>query len=215
VISLRNTLAGTNLKFPLAWHDLSIDARDLDASIEASLVMSLYDCAAKHAVSANSAVVWTLRLGIPTFGPANDSPAIRLEQRVLLLKTEPGYGLGDLRVAEDLSRRVTSVGGERLASRCVAVTKDEDIITSTERIREDGARLDNNLRVMAGSLAGGAAIKVPFRKLRGRRDRAVEGPGLAADVLPRTTDPDVLGNDLTALVQISVAMPAAGFAGGR
>lgn len=41
VITHGNTLAGTDLEFPLRRHDLSIDAADVDACIETGTVVSL------------------------------------------------------------------------------------------------------------------------------------------------------------------------------
>ena len=46
LISGRNSDAGTNLEFPLSGHDLCVDSRDLNSSVEASLVVIFCDLSA-------------------------------------------------------------------------------------------------------------------------------------------------------------------------
>mmetsp|Transcript_43905 Transcript_43905/g.110679 ORF Transcript_43905/g.110679 Transcript_43905/m.110679 type:complete len:229 (+) Transcript_43905:48-734(+) len=70
VISGLDALTGTDLELPLARHDLSIDARDLDASIHAGAVVRLHDVATEHVVGTNSAVVGALGTRVAILGPS-------------------------------------------------------------------------------------------------------------------------------------------------
>ena len=88
-----DTLTGADLEFPLRGHDFRVDTRDLDTGIQAGLVVSFYDITAIDLVGADTAVVWPLRSREPVFGPAI-GPAVRAEEGVLLLQTEPGLVLG-------------------------------------------------------------------------------------------------------------------------
>lgn len=42
---------------------------------------------------------------------------------------------------------------------------DEDVVTTTERIGEDGNRAEVDVRVIAGSLTARGAVEIPFGKL--------------------------------------------------
>ena len=53
VVTNRDTLAGANLKFPLAWHNFRVRARNFDSSKEASFVVHISDCTAKADVGAD------------------------------------------------------------------------------------------------------------------------------------------------------------------
>ncbi len=70
VVSDINTKAGTNLVFPLSRHHFSVDTSDLNASIEASAVVSLNQGSSESFVSTSTAVVGTLGSGETTLGPS-------------------------------------------------------------------------------------------------------------------------------------------------
>lgn len=93
LITHLNTLAGTNLEFPLGGHNLSIGTGDVDAGIQASLVMRINDVTAHNPAGANTAVVRTLRSRETILRPAI-GPVLHVEESVLLLKTKPGLVLG-------------------------------------------------------------------------------------------------------------------------
>ena len=84
----------------------------------------------------STAVVWALRSGETAFWPAEWS-AIHVEQSVLLLQTEPrDVVLGQI---HDLLRVVAVVGPVRGAVIVVALREDEDVVTATEGVLEDGS----------------------------------------------------------------------------
>ncbi len=65
-----NPLTWSNLVLPLGRHDLSIDARDVDAGKVAGLQMRLHDVASNGRAGASRAVVWALGAREPALGPA-------------------------------------------------------------------------------------------------------------------------------------------------
>ena len=159
-------------------HDLGVGARDLDAGVETSLVVGVHDVSANHAAGADTAVVGTLRSRVAVGGPAKRS-VVNVEHGVLLLETEPGLLVGDL--GHDLVALVTVVRLVRGAIVVVAFGKDNDVVTTTERVGvvSDGAEVD--IRVAARGLVGGRTVKVPLLEVLKRLDGAIEGGGLAAD----------------------------------
>ena len=54
---------GSVVVFHLSWHDLPVDATDVDASIQASLVVGVNYVAPERLVSADTAVKRTLNIG--------------------------------------------------------------------------------------------------------------------------------------------------------
>lgn len=59
--------------------------------------------------------------------------------------------------------------------RLTGLAHDDDVVATAERIREEGARAEEDIRVRALGLAGRRSIKVPLLQLVKRLDRAVEG----------------------------------------
>ena len=56
-----NSKARTNLILPLAWHDLTVSSGNLNASEEASLVVSIHDSSTVTNVGTDGAVIRSLR----------------------------------------------------------------------------------------------------------------------------------------------------------
>lgn len=195
-----NSLAGTDLVLPLSRHDLGIDTGDVDTSVQTGLVVSLDDITAVHLASSDTAVVGSLGTGEATLGPAI-WPAIRAEKSVLLLETEPEVLVG--MSAHQASSLVAVVVLVRSAVVVPGLAQDEDVVAQTERIREEGAGTQVDVGVVAGRLAGGRAVKVPFGQVLDVGHFLSDGLGLGAD-LADGVDPDVLGHDLAALRQIEV-----------
>lgn len=86
-----NALTGSDLELPLGWHDLRVDARDLDAGVQAGLVMRLDDVAAIHLAGTDTAVIrplWTWEAAHRPLGPSVGCIFV-LHQGVFLLQTEP------------------------------------------------------------------------------------------------------------------------------
>lgn len=87
-----DTSAWSNLELPLAWHDLCVCTRDVDTSVETSLVVSIGNSSSKAYVGSDRAVVWTLRTWIPIRGPSKwmSVELVMLGQEgVLLLNAKP------------------------------------------------------------------------------------------------------------------------------
>jgi hypothetical protein len=70
VVTQLNTLARTNLEFPLSWHNLGVGTRDLDTGEQASLVVRLDDVSAVDLASTNTTVVWALWTWETSNGPS-------------------------------------------------------------------------------------------------------------------------------------------------
>lgn len=154
-----DTLAGANLKFPLTGHDLRIDTRNINASIQASLVMRLDNISAVDLACANTTVIRSLRTWETALGPAI-WPTIRTQESVFLLETEPEVAFG-VRVHQSLGL-MTVVELVWASIRVPGLAKNEDVVTATERVwvRRDGSDVD--VRVIAWRLASRRAVKVPF-----------------------------------------------------
>lgn len=124
--------------------------------------MSLDDVTAVDLAGTDTAVVGTLGTGETTTGPAV-GPAVSAEESVLLLETEPELLLGvGLHQAGSLVAEVELVGA---AIGVPGLAEDEDVITLTERIGEDGAGAEVDIGVVAGGLAGGGTVEVPLGEL--------------------------------------------------
>ena len=78
------------MEFPLAWHDLGVGARDLEAGFDAPVGVKLDKIATGDLKCADTAVVRTLWAREATWRKAVWPLALRVEQRVLLLEPEPG-----------------------------------------------------------------------------------------------------------------------------
>lgn len=164
VVTHLNAGAGADLELPLSRHDLSVGARDLDAGVQAGLVVGLDDVTADNLASTNTAVVRTLRSRETALGPAVRL-VVHVEESVLLLETEPGlvFGVG-LHELSGLMAVVELVGG---AIRHPALRENQDVGDTTEGVREDsdGAKVD--VRVVTGRLLRGGAVEVPHGKVLG------------------------------------------------
>ena len=64
------TFTWSDLELPLSRHDLSVSTRDLDASIQASSVVSFDNIATVDVVVSNGAVVWALWSGVTLLWPS-------------------------------------------------------------------------------------------------------------------------------------------------
>ena len=56
-----NALTWSDLKLPLSGHDFSVDARNLDTSVQASFVVGLDDVSTVDLGGTNTAIIRTLR----------------------------------------------------------------------------------------------------------------------------------------------------------
>lgn len=155
-----DALARTDLEFPLRWHHLGVDTRDLQASVQACLVMGLDNVSTEDLARADTAVVWSLRSWVSALGPAV-WPSICVEDSVFLLQTKPGlmFGMGFHQPLTFMAI-IEFVGA---SIRIPGFGHNQDVVATTERIGEDGAGANVDIGVLAGSLAGGRTIEVPFR----------------------------------------------------
>lgn len=162
VVTHLDTLARTNLVLPLSGHDLGVDTGDVDAGVQAGLVVSLNDVTAVDLAGSDTTVVRTLRTGETTLGPAV-WPSVMTKEGVFLLKTEPEVLVGMcLHQLSSLVAVVELVGG---AIGVPGLTEDKDVISLAEGVREDSNGADIDIGVVAGCLTGRGTVKVPFGEL--------------------------------------------------
>ena len=89
MISHFDSLAGTDLEFPLRWHNFGVDTADLDSGVQAGLVVGFYDIPGVDLAGSDTAVVWALWAGEAASWPSVGSVE-GVEKSVFLLETEPG-----------------------------------------------------------------------------------------------------------------------------
>jgi hypothetical protein len=85
VVAHLDTLARADLELPLRRHHLGVDARDVDAGVQAGAVVCLDEVAGKHPAGTDTAVVRALGTGETTLGPAI---------RTVILRCVSAKGLG-------------------------------------------------------------------------------------------------------------------------
>lgn len=154
-----NTIARTNLEFPLSWHNLGVGTGDLDTGIQTSLVMSLDDISAENLASTNTTIVWTLRTWEAIYWPSVRSVR-HIKESIFLLQTEPWLmGLVGLHEFGSLMTVVELVWG---SIGIPALSQDQDIWGTTEWIWEDCNGAEVNIRVVTGGLTSWATVEVPF-----------------------------------------------------
>lgn len=169
LITHGDTLARTDLEFPLRGHDLSVDSADSDASVEASTVVSLDEVTSKDLASTlrnmarsvmklpritkkkltSTTVVRSLRTWETTFRPSVRS-AIQSEDGVLLFETKPGNMLlGRIHHFLGIMTVIGLVGGSIVV---VSLGKDDDIVSTTEGVLENPGRSEVCVGVVTRSL---------------------------------------------------------------
>ena len=122
------------MEFPLSGHDFCIDTRNLDTSVQTSLVVSLNDISAVDLASSYTTVVWSLRAWETLLGPAIRS-AVKTKEGVFLLQTKPWLLLGiGLHEPGAVMTVVELVG---CAIVVPTLAEYEDVIAATEGIGED------------------------------------------------------------------------------
>jgi hypothetical protein len=60
LVAARDADGRANLELPLPWHDLPVDAADVDAGVEAGLVVRVHDVPPVGFVRSGGTVVWSL-----------------------------------------------------------------------------------------------------------------------------------------------------------
>ena len=110
----------------------------------------------------STAVVRALRAGESVFRPTVWG-TVDVEQGVLLLKTEPGFVI--LGEVHDLGGMVTVVGLVGSAVVVVTLGEDEDVVTLTEGILEDGSGPQVDIGVATRGLVGGRTVEIPDTQL--------------------------------------------------
>jgi hypothetical protein len=145
-----DTLAGSNLVFPLRGHDFSVDAGDVDTGKQTGSVVSFDNVTAVDLAGTHTTVVGTLSARVTSLRPTI-WPAVRTEKSVFLLQAEPkvliGISLHQLRgfitIIELIGRSV----------RVPSLAENKDVIAKTEGVREHGDRTDVDIGVFTGCLA--------------------------------------------------------------
>jgi hypothetical protein len=98
---------------------------------------------------------------------------IAIEEGVLLLETEPWLDVENL--VHDLLGMVTIVGPVWGSVVIVGLGEDKDVVSSAERILEDGGGAKVDVRVFAGGLVGGRAVKIPNAEITNVFDSLCNG----------------------------------------
>lgn len=187
VVTHFDTFTRSNLELPLSGHDLGVDTRDFQSSVETSSVVAFDNVSSKDLSGTNTTVVWTLRSWETTLWPSVWL-VINVEQGVFLFKTEPRLLSSGL--LHDLVGVVSVVG--LVGSTIIVVTfaQDDDVVTSSDRVLVVGYRSEVDVRVVTWSLVGGGTVKVPFLEFLDGLDGGIEGGRLASD-FTISVDPDV------------------------
>jgi hypothetical protein len=118
----------------LGGHHLGVGAGDQDASVQASLVVSLDDVTAHDFAGSDTAVVRSLRARETVLWPAK-GPTIHTEKGVFLLEAEPELML--LVCIHDHLGFMSEVEAVGLAIRHPALAHDKDVAVQTNGIREE------------------------------------------------------------------------------
>jgi len=197
VVTHLNTLARANLELPLGRHDLGVDTADLDPSVQADAVVGLDQVTCIDLPGAGTAVVGALGTRETALRPT-ERGTVDVEQGVLLLKTEPGFVF--LGKVHNLGGVVTVVSPVGSAVVVVALGEDEDVVTTTEGVLEDGSGPQVDIRVAAGSLVGGGTVEIPDTQLTNVGDFLVNGTSLGTETTV-AIDPNIFGLDFLALVE--------------
>jgi hypothetical protein len=98
---------------------------------------------------------------------------IGIKEGILLLETEPWLDIENL--VHDLFGVVTIVGPVWGSIVIIGLGKDEDVVSTTERILENGGRAKVDVRVFAGGLVGRRAVKVPNAEITNVLDGLCNG----------------------------------------
>ena len=110
-----------------------------------------------------------------TFRPT-ERMTICIKEGVFLLEAKPGDML--LSKIHGLLGEMAEIGAVWSAIAVVSFSKDEDVVTASERILEEGSRSKVYIGVMPRDLVGGRPIEIPYTKLGNVFDRL--GNGLQA-----------------------------------
>lgn len=186
-----DTLAGTDLVFELTRHDFDVCSRNVDTSVEASLVVRISDSATITSVRTDRTVVRTLLTGVTIVRPAerllSELGGVS-EEGVLLLNTVPSFFTLNFSVFPDLVSVVSevSIGGHELFEGLVLpverLTQDNNVIAAAEGVTEHRDWLQDDFGHVGDGLVGRAAIIVPFRAFSNTGWALFKGAGFRADI---------------------------------
>lgn len=150
------------MKLPLSRHNLGVGTRNLDSSVQASLVVSLNDISAEDLTSTNATVVWALGTWETSYGPTIWS-ILHIKKGVLLLETEPRLvGFVGLHEFGTLMAVVELVWGSISVP---ALSYDQNVGGAAQWIGVDSNWSEVDIRIIAGGLASRTAVEVPFWKV--------------------------------------------------
>lgn len=137
--------AGSHLKLPLTRHDLGVDTADGQPGVLARPVVGVRDVPSEHPIGTDTAVVRTLGTGVATLGPPEGPTGGRVQERVLLLDTEPRLLAGYLGEGEDGVRGGAGVARDGSTAGFVGVAHDEEVAAPVVYLRE-GPGVQRGLR---------------------------------------------------------------------
>ena len=161
VVTNFNTSAGSDLVLPLTGHDLSIGARNFDASVEAGFVVSIGNKTSETHVSTSGAVVGSLLSGVsvvwPSKGVGSELGRVT-DEGVLLLNTIPGLFVLNEIVVSDFVGEVSEVGvgRDKLLASVVfpapTLTEDKNVVAKAEGVTEVSYGLEDDLGLISDGL---------------------------------------------------------------
>ena len=167
--------------------------------------MGVGDDSSETDVGANRAVVGSLWAWV-TVGRPSKWPLCELvgssKECKFLFDSEPRFFSDGFLVAENFVSEVSEVGvgGNQLLAGTVfpheCVAHDEDVVTSTEGVREEGDRSHDNLRIFSRGLVTAGSVVIPFRKVFNLLNFLLKGAALATERDATSVDPDVFSDDL-------------------
>jgi len=105
----------------------------------------------------------------------------------------------------ELGTLVSVVCAVRSTIRVVALSKNNNVVTQSERIGVNGNGSQVDIRVVTGGLLSRGAVKVPLREVGGAGGLLVKSLTLGSNVVG-TVNPDVLSHDSSLLRETKVLL---------
>ena len=157
---------------PLSRHDFRVRARDVDAGVQAGLVMRLNHISPHDLASANTAIVRSLGSWEAVLWPAIWITSLA-QHGVFLLKAKPELVFRvllhqDGGVVAEIVRVWLAIGHPRLGH-------DEDVVAQAEGVGIHGNGTEIDIGIVSGSLLGRGTVKVPFWEVIERLRLLVQG----------------------------------------
>ena len=181
----------SDLEFPLAGHDLGVDAGNGESGFHAGVHVRLDDFPAEDLVRAHPAVERPLRRGIAALRPAQGRASA--EERVFLLDAEPRLLGFELLLDFDQAR--AGIGLVDRSVRQQDFVHDQDVVAFADRVGYVAHRFEQAVAVVSVGLHGTGPVEAPHGDVVQTLDRPVDDLRLRAQRRGRrvAVHPDVFG----------------------